>query len=104
MTTLMDIRSAETLAKIKAGYGISDRKHLKIVYLGINHFSIQNKTEAETNAMIDLILENPFVLAISFHSGALVANYPWNDGRVRDVIRRSLSSILLIYSLKILIL
>jgi hypothetical protein len=33
--------------------------------------------------MIDLILNNPYVLAINFHSGALVVNYPWNDGRVR---------------------
>ena len=40
--------------------------------------------------MIDLILNNPFVLAISFHSGALVVNYPWNDGRVREIKRANL--------------
>jgi hypothetical protein len=34
--------------------------------------------------MIDLMLSNPFVLAISFHSGALLVNYPWNDGRVKE--------------------
>jgi hypothetical protein len=45
---------------------------------------LQNGTELEVRAMIDLILGNPFVLGISFHSGALVVNYPWNDGRVRD--------------------
>jgi hypothetical protein len=45
---------------------------------------LQNGTELEVRAMIDLILGHPFVLGISFHSGALVVNYPWNDGRVRE--------------------
>jgi hypothetical protein len=45
---------------------------------------LKNGTELEVRAMIDLILGNPFVLGISFHSGALVVNYPWNDGRVRE--------------------
>ena len=35
--------------------------------------------EPEVVALINWILENPFVVSINFHDGAVVANYPWDQ-------------------------
>ena len=38
--------------------------------------------EKEVKAMMNWILDNPFVLSISFHDGRVMINYPWDDSPV----------------------
>ena len=40
-----------------------------------------NGREPETRSVIKWILENPFVLSINFHDGAVVSNYPFDDSQ-----------------------
>lgn len=35
--------------------------------------------EKETTGVIRWVLDNPFVLSLSFHDGRVVVNYPWDD-------------------------
>ena len=42
--------------------------------------------EVETQAMMRLILREPWVLSANFHDGAVVAAYPFNDyGVIRTI-------------------
>jgi hypothetical protein len=43
--------------------------------------------EVETVSMMDYIMDNPFVLSINFHDGAVVANFPWDDSSVRKGVK-----------------
>ena len=40
---------------------------------------LSKNREREVKAMMNWILDNPFVLSISFHDGRVMINYPWDD-------------------------
>ena len=37
--------------------------------------------EPETKSVMKWIIENPFVMSLNFHDGAIVASYPWDDSK-----------------------
>ena len=47
--------------------------------LGKSRVDLLNGREPETRSVMRWILDNPFVLSINFHDGAVVSNYPFDD-------------------------
>jgi len=47
--------------------------------LDIPRTELVKDREKEVKAMMNWILDNPFVLSISFHDGRVMINYPWDD-------------------------
>merc|ERR1719284_803043 len=63
----------------------------RIVYDGTidnNHLmkeaKLDHRIQPETESMIKMILETPFVISANMHGGDLVANYPYDESRTGD--------------------
>ena len=47
--------------------------------LGRSRAELLEGREREVRAVVRWVLDNPFVLSISFHDGRVMINYPWDD-------------------------
>ena len=57
--------------------------------MGKTKEELKEGREPEVAAAIDLILDNPFVLSINFHDGAVLVNYPWDEKKTKPWKRSS---------------
>ncbi|XP_014246155.1 carboxypeptidase D-like [Cimex lectularius] len=63
--------------RVNAHHFDLNRNFPKRLFSGKDYYA---EREIETVAIIDWILENPFVLSASLHGGSVVASYPYDDG------------------------
>ena len=47
--------------------------------MGLSKAELNKDREKEVKALMNWVMDHPFVLSVSFHDGRVMMNYPWDD-------------------------